>query len=425
MPVDVHDTQLLLDLVAAEHLDGDNGGVLHEVADDLSVEDLQGAVVAGVCEEGQSAVELYGADGLWVEAHGLVGAVGQVEVVPEQAAVVGADDEVVAARVDVHGGDPAGAGLDDLDELLALQVVAADHALGGDEEVGARRVELGCLGEAGELAEGDLAEVLGERVDDDGAALAGGGDGAEEVAAAVPVDGLDGGADGELEQHALCDEGRAGARPLGWGFLLGAVGGGCSGGGGGAVGCVAEAGVEDVPAGLLGGIADDGRGDEEEVLARGGGQDEGVLAGPPSHHIDGLRLVGRAELGAPFLVAVERPDADGAVVAAGGDPLAVRAEGDGAHAARVALEDGLAHGRERPQLLGARQLGQQRAGVDVEPVLAHPRRKVEVEAALEPLLDELAVRGHLAQGIKLARKILLLPLLRVELLPVVLLLRCG
>lgn len=262
-------------------------------------------------------------------------------------------------------------------------------------------------------------------MDDDGAALAGGGDGAQEVAAAVPVDGLDGGADGELEQHALGHEGRAGAGPLGWGFLLDAVGGGCGGGSGGAVGCVAEAGVEDVAAGLLGGIADDGRRDEEEVLARGGGQDEGVLAGAPSHHVDGLRLGGRAELGAPFLVAVERPDADGAVVAARGDPLAVRAEGDGAHAARVALEDGLAHGREGPQLLGARQLGQQRAGVDVEPVLADPGRQVEVEAALEALLDELAVRGHLAQGVKLAGQVLLLPLLGVELLPVVLLLRGG
>lgn len=207
MPVHIHNTQLLFHLVAPQHLDGHNGGVLHQVADDLAVEDLQRAVVAGIGKQGQAAVELYGTDGLWVEAHGLVGAVGQVEVVPQQAAVVGADDEVVAARVDVDGGDPARAGLDDLDELLALQVVAADHALGGDEEVRARRVELGRLGEAGQLAEGHLAEVLGERVDDDGAALAGGRDGAEEVAAAVPVDGLDGGADGGLEEDTLCDEG--------------------------------------------------------------------------------------------------------------------------------------------------------------------------------------------------------------------------
>lgn len=101
-------------------------------------------------------------------------------------------------------------------------------------------------------------------------------------------------------------------------------------------------------------------------------------------------------------MAVERPHTHRAVVAAGGDPLAVRAEGDGAHAAGVAPEDGLAHGREGPQLLRARQLGQQRAGVDVEPVLADAGRQVQVEAALEALLDELAVGGHLAQGVELA-----------------------
>lgn len=75
-------------------------------------------------------------------------------------------------------------------------------------------------------------------------------------------------------------------------------------------------------------------------------------------------------------MAVERPDANRAVVAAGGDPFAVGAEGDGAHAAGVAPEDGLAHGREGPQLLGAGQLRQQGVGVDVEPVLADSGRQV-------------------------------------------------
>lgn len=52
MPVDVHDTQFADDFVALEHFDGDNGGVLHEIADNFAVEDLQGAVVAGVGEQG-------------------------------------------------------------------------------------------------------------------------------------------------------------------------------------------------------------------------------------------------------------------------------------------------------------------------------------------------------------------------------------
>lgn len=144
---------------------------------------------------------------------------------PEQTAIVGADDEVVTAWVDVDGGDPAGAGLDDLDEFLALQIVAADHALGGDEEDRPGRMELRGLGEAGKAAEGDLAQVFGEGVDGDGAALAGGGDGGEEVAAAVPVDGFDVGADGELEQHAESLKLGAGSGPFRGRFFLDAVGG--------------------------------------------------------------------------------------------------------------------------------------------------------------------------------------------------------
>lgn len=134
VPVDVQDTQLLDHLVALEHLDGHNDGVLHDIVDDLGMEDLQGSVVAGVGKQGELAMELDGADGLCVEAHRLEGAGGQLKLVPQQPAVVGADDEVVAARVDVEARDPAGTRLNDLDELLALQVVAPDHALGRDEE---------------------------------------------------------------------------------------------------------------------------------------------------------------------------------------------------------------------------------------------------------------------------------------------------
>jgi hypothetical protein len=50
------------------------------------VEDLNGAVVRGVGEEGETAlVEAYCADGFLVETKRLVGFVGKVEVVPEQA----------------------------------------------------------------------------------------------------------------------------------------------------------------------------------------------------------------------------------------------------------------------------------------------------------------------------------------------------
>lgn len=172
VPIDVHDTEGVANTMTLEDLDRDNGGVFNQVADDLAVEDLQGAVVAGVGKEGQAAlVEAHGTNGLVVEAHRLVGPGGQVEIVPEQAAIVGADDEIVSAGVHVKGRDPAGAGLDDLDKFLSLQVVAANGALCGDEEERARRVEGDALCEAGEAAEGDLRQVLRQCVDGDGRLL--------------------------------------------------------------------------------------------------------------------------------------------------------------------------------------------------------------------------------------------------------------
>jgi hypothetical protein len=85
MPVQTHNTQPALDLVSSEYLEWNNCRVLHEISYDLSVEDLDSAVVGGVGEEGEAAlVETYCADGFLVEAEGLVGFVGEVEVVPEE-----------------------------------------------------------------------------------------------------------------------------------------------------------------------------------------------------------------------------------------------------------------------------------------------------------------------------------------------------
>lgn len=41
MPVNVQDSQLADDLVAAKHLNGHDRGIFHKVADNLAVEDLQ------------------------------------------------------------------------------------------------------------------------------------------------------------------------------------------------------------------------------------------------------------------------------------------------------------------------------------------------------------------------------------------------
>lgn len=62
-------------------------------------------------------------------------------------------------------------------------------------------MELGRLGKAGELAERNLTEVLGEGVDGHRASLSSGRDGAQELASPVPADHLDQGPDSGLEEY--------------------------------------------------------------------------------------------------------------------------------------------------------------------------------------------------------------------------------
>lgn len=60
---------------------------------------------------------------------------------------------------------PLGAGLDNLDQLQLLEVIAPDRPLSGHKKQRPERVESGCLSEARQFPEGYLCEVLGERVD--------------------------------------------------------------------------------------------------------------------------------------------------------------------------------------------------------------------------------------------------------------------
>lgn len=145
MPVDVHYPKLADDAVAFEHLDRNYCGVFHQVAHHFAVEDLQGAVVAGISKERPRAVIFDGADGLGVESHRLVRSAREVHIMPQQAAVVRTNDQVVTARVDIERRDPARARLHHLDELLSLQVVATNHALRGHEKQRTRRMKMSCL----------------------------------------------------------------------------------------------------------------------------------------------------------------------------------------------------------------------------------------------------------------------------------------
>jgi len=77
MPVQTHNTQPALDLVSAQYLQWNDSRVLHKITNDFSVENLDGAVVGGIGEEGETAlVEAHGTNGFLVETQGLVGFVG-------------------------------------------------------------------------------------------------------------------------------------------------------------------------------------------------------------------------------------------------------------------------------------------------------------------------------------------------------------
>lgn len=192
MPINVQHAELADHLMPLQDLDWHDSRVLELVVRDPAVEDLETAVVAGVGKEGKSApVEPHLTDRLAVKPHCLVWPVGQVEVVPQETLVVAADDQVVTAGVDVKGRDPETgqsgtyglgpgwlvgnvpfrAGLDNLDQLKFLEVIAANRPLGSHKEQRPEGVEGGRLCEARKLAERDLRQVLRQRVDGYGTAL--------------------------------------------------------------------------------------------------------------------------------------------------------------------------------------------------------------------------------------------------------------
>jgi hypothetical protein len=51
MPVEIHHTQPALDLVPSQYLKRNDRGILHQVTNNLAVEDLQAAVVTRISEE--------------------------------------------------------------------------------------------------------------------------------------------------------------------------------------------------------------------------------------------------------------------------------------------------------------------------------------------------------------------------------------
>lgn len=248
MPHDIQHAQLLHDPMAPQHLQRNHRGILQTIAHDFPVEDLQGPIVAGVGKEREFRMEGHGPDSLGMVPERLIRRRAEIEVVPEEFLVVARDEQVVALRVQGDGGDPAGARLEFLLELLVLQVVDADALAGGEEEEGFARVEAGGLREALEAFERVLGEVFAEGVDGDGGGGGWGrrGHGREVVAATVEGEGFRGRAEGQGQEDALVLHGGVGASPGCGARLFGSAGGL---GGGLLLSGVTEAGVEDGAAG--------------------------------------------------------------------------------------------------------------------------------------------------------------------------------
>mmetsp|Transcript_92852 Transcript_92852/g.199135 ORF Transcript_92852/g.199135 Transcript_92852/m.199135 type:complete len:507 (-) Transcript_92852:674-2194(-) len=116
------------------------------------------------------------------------------------------------------------------------------------------------------------------------------------------------------------------------------------------------------------------------------------------------------------------PDAKRLIAGNRGEPLAGAVHSDAPHHPGVPLvRDGDVRG-ERPQVLRARQLGQQALGIYVHAHPQRPRHEVEVQAPLEPLCDKFWIRRHPAERIHLLRHDAESPLRLVLFLPRLLLL---
>lgn len=69
--------------MASQHLQGQDDGFLKGVGLSLEVEDVDGGVVAGRCHKWVFGVVVDAGDSFFVEGHGLVGFVAEVEVEAE------------------------------------------------------------------------------------------------------------------------------------------------------------------------------------------------------------------------------------------------------------------------------------------------------------------------------------------------------
>jgi len=131
-----HHAHLTHHRVAPQDLHRHDQGVLHQIIVHGGVKDVHGPVVRPRGHERVGPVEGYRPHGLGMVFEGLVGERGEVQVEPDDAPVVGRDQDVVASRVDVKRADPLTPRQQLLHQDLFDQMVDSDVRLGGEEEEG-------------------------------------------------------------------------------------------------------------------------------------------------------------------------------------------------------------------------------------------------------------------------------------------------
>eukprot|EP00964_Phaeocystis_antarctica_P003746 scaffold2018_cov56-Phaeocystis_antarctica.AAC.2 len=374
---DGHDADVLGGLVAAQDLDRHDERVGHEVVVDAAVVDVHRGVVGGGGEERQGGVVGDAAHGELVRAQGLVRRGGEVHVEPAELLVVGAEDQVVAARV-VHAHVP----------------------LRGHEEERLARVEGDALDAPLALGEGRARRALGRLVQQHGARCPLGRHARQVVALVVPADEARALGVAHLPRHARRLQRRRGPRPrhaASRGHLR----------------------LEEplAPLRTLAALVAL-RQQDDHLVAHGGGGHVELLARVERYasHLRAQPPHARAPAGGHL------PKAHRAVDAAREQPLsrgADRERVDAAGVPPVLLRVELGEGA---QLGGLGQLRDQRLGVDVEARALLARAEVEVEAALESLLDQRRVERHPPQRGEALRHKVERPVGGVHLLPGLLLL---
>lgn len=159
--------------MSAKDLERHNERILHQVGVNCSVEDVDGSVITGGCEEGEGGVEsntsqstsvvssmsFVGKHNLNSLPERLVWLERQVQVEPTQFLIVTTHKDVIARRVDIQTTDPLDTRLQGLDQCLTGKIVQSDVALRRGEEPWFKRVERDTLDRSTSLLERRLSSM--------------------------------------------------------------------------------------------------------------------------------------------------------------------------------------------------------------------------------------------------------------------------